>query len=81
MMEKLIIQMYESEKSKPEKTVTIPLSRLDIGSLILPTQVKAALDKEGINLNSLAELTGKSVAKGTLIEVQTGKEKVVIEVE
>ena len=80
-MEKLIIHMYESEKSKPHKTVTIPFARLDTGRLLLPRDVKAALDKEGINLNSLADLTGKSVAKGILIEVQTGKERVVIAVE
>ena len=80
-MEKLIVRIYESEKLKPEKTVTIPLARLDTGRLLLPRDVKAALDKEGINLNSLADLAGKSVSKGTLIEAQTGKEKVVIEVE
>ena len=80
-MEKLIIHIYESEKAKPDKTVTIPLARLDIVRPLIPVQLKAILDKEGINLDSLAELTGKSVVKGPLIEVQTGKEKVVLEVE
>ena len=80
-MEKLIIQMYESEKTKPEKTVAITLSKLDICIHLLPSKVKAALDREGISLNNLTDLTGKTVAKGELIEVVSGKEKLVLSLE
>ena len=80
-MEKLIIKMFESEKSKPEKTVTIALSKLEICIQLLPSKVKAALDREGINVNNLADLTGKTVAKGELLEVASGKERLVISLE
>ena len=81
MMEKLIIQMYESEKTKPDKTVTINLSKLDICIHLLPSKLKSALDREGINVNNLAELSGKTVAKGELIEVTSGKERLVLSLE
>ena len=73
--------MYESGKSKPEKIVTIPLYKLEIAKQFLPNQTKVFLKKEGIDISSLGELVNKSIPKGALIEVETGKETVVISVE
>ena len=73
--------MYESEKIKPDKTISIPISRLDIAKKLMPTDIRDILKKEGIKIGKLADLSTKNVGKGTLIEVQSGKEKIVIEVE
>ncbi len=80
-MENLIIQMYESGKSKPEKVVTIPISKLTLAKKFLPAQTMKFLRKEGMDIGSLDELANKTIGKGTLIEVETGKDKVVISVE
>jgi hypothetical protein len=80
-MENLKIHIFESGKSKPDQVITIPLSRLDLGKTLLPTKVKASLEMEGIDISSLGELAGKKITKGTLIEVESGKEKLVISVE
>ena len=80
-MEKVIIHTYNSGKTKPEKVVTIPLSKLEIAKQYLPTQTEIFLRKEGINISCLGELANKNIGKGTLIEVESGKEKIVISVE
>ena len=80
-MENLIIHMYQSGKSKPEKVVTIPLSKLALAKKFLPAQTMKFLRKEGMDIGRLNELANKTIGKGTLIEVETGKEKVVISVE
>ena len=80
-MENLKIHIFESGKSKPDQVITIPLSKLDLGKQLLPTKAKASLEKEGIDIINLGELAGKSISKGTLIEVESGKEKLVISVE
>jgi len=64
-----------------EKTVTIPLSKLEIAKQYLPTEAKILLRKEGINISSLGELVNKNIGKGTMIEVESGNEKIVISVE
>jgi hypothetical protein len=80
-METLKIHIFESGRSKPDQVITIPLSRLDLGKKLLPTKAKASLEKEGIDISTLGELAGKIITKGTLIEVESGKEKLVISVE
>jgi hypothetical protein len=47
----------------------------------MPTDIKALLKKEGININRLSDLSIQNIFKGTLIEVQTGKNRMVIEAE
>ena len=80
-MENIKIQLFASGKAKPDQVVTIPLSRLNIGRELLPAKVKTALAKENINISKLSDLTGKNIAKGDLIEVESDKEKLVIAVE
>ena len=80
-METLKIEIFESGKSKPDQVITIPLSKLNVGKKLLPTKTKTILEKEGIDISNLSELTGKSISKGALIEVESGKEKLVISVE
>ena len=81
MMQTIKIHKYETERSKPDKTISIPISRLDIAKELMPTDIRDILKKEGIKIGKLADLSTKNVGKGTLIEVQSGKEKIVIEVE
>ena len=80
-MENLIIEIFETGKSKPDQAITIPLSKLNVGKQLLPTKAKTTLEREGIDISNLSELKGKSIAKGALIEVESGKEKLVISVE
>ena len=80
-MENLKIHIFESGKSKPDQVITIPLSKLDLGKQLLPTKAKASLEKEGLGISTLGELAGKNITKGTLIEVESGKEKLVISIE
>jgi hypothetical protein len=65
-METLKIHIFESGKSKPDQAITIPLSKLKVGKQLLPAKTKTILEKEGIDISILSELTGKSISKGAL---------------
>ncbi len=64
-MENLIIKIYESAKSKPDQTVTIPLTKLNIGKQLFPVKAKSILDREGIDVSKVGDLVNKSIAKGS----------------
>jgi len=80
-MQNIKIHMFEADKSKPEKTVIISVTRLEIAQKLMPSDIKAMLKKEGIDINQLTDLSTQSIPKGTLFEVQTGKNRIVIDVE
>ncbi len=80
-MENLIIKIYDSGKAKPDQMVTIPISKINIGKQLLPEKSKTILHREGIDISKLSELANKNIAKGSLIEIESGKEKIEISVE
>ncbi len=80
-MENLIIKIYDSGKAKPDQMITIPISKINIGKQLLPEKAKKILYREGIDISGLSELANKNIAKGSLIEIETGKEKIEISVE
>ena len=80
-MENLIIKIFESGKSKPDQTITIPITKINIGKALLPVKAKNLLDKEGIDISKVSGLAVKSISKGSLIEIESGKEKIIISVD
>ena len=80
-MENLIIKIYDSGKAKPDQTITIPISKINIGKQLLPEKAKTILGREGIDISKLTELASRNIAKGSLIEIETGKDKIEISVE
>jgi len=44
-------------------------------------RIKAIREREGIRISQLAELAEKKIPKGRLIEIENGKEKIVISIE
>ena len=77
-MEILIIKIFETAKSKPDQVITVPLSKLNIGKQLLPVKAKNLLDREAIDITKVGELVSKNISKGSLIEIETGKEKIEI---
>ena len=80
-MENLIFHIYESGKSKPEKTVIMRFSQLQIAQKLMPVELRESLDREGIDINVLNHQTSKNFSKGVLIEVESDQEKLIISVE
>jgi hypothetical protein len=80
-MDNLIIKIYDSGKSKPDQTITMPLSKINIGKQLLPEKAKTLLNREGIDVSELSELANKKISKGALIEIETGKDKITISVD
>ena len=80
-MENLIIKIYDSGKAKPEQTITIPISKINIGKQLLSDKAKTILGREGIDLSILSELANRKISKGSLIEIESNKEKIVISVD
>ncbi len=80
-MKNLKIQFYKNQEEKPEKTITIPLSALQVIGQLLPKRAKSALDKEGINLAQCKDLAKEKGLVGTLIEIEDPTEKMVISIE
>ena len=80
-MENLIIKIFESAKSKPDQVITIPISKINIGKQLLPVKAKNLLDKEAIDISKVSDLANKNISKGSLIEIDSGKEKIIISVD
>jgi hypothetical protein len=79
----LIIRVFESGEKKPAQTVTIPLGVLKIARSFVPKGARAALEKEGIDLDNVMGLAEGAEAPGVLLEVEDHKRKrkVVISIE
>jgi len=80
-MENLTIKIYDSGKAKADQMITIPISKINIGKQLLPEKAKTILGREGIDISKLTELANKSISKGSLIEIESGKEKIVISID
>jgi len=80
-MENLTIKIYDSNKAKPDQTITIPISKINVGKQLLPEKAKKILAREGIDISKLSELANKSISKGPLIEIESGKERIVISID
>ena len=80
-MENLTIKIYDSGKVKPDQMITIPLSKINMGKKLLPEKAKTILGREGIEISKLSELANKKISKGSLIEIETGIEKITISVD
>ena len=76
---KLII--HHRGETNPDKTVTLPLTTLQISLALLPANVKAFLKEEQIDLSGCRDLVQEKGLKGTLIEVETPDKKMTIAVE
>jgi hypothetical protein len=81
MMQLLKIDVYKPQKKEPDTKITIPLSSLSISEKLLPSRLKASLEREGIDLNELSVLFAKQGPKGTLIEIENLSERMVISIE
>ena len=79
-MENLILHIYKRRQDNPEKTVTIPLKTINFSLALLPKEVKASLEREGIDISQCRELVKEKVFEGTLIEIESSDEKLVISV-
>jgi hypothetical protein len=80
-MKSLKIEVYKPGQRGAEKTVTVPLTALHVSLELMPKNVKASLDADGINLTRCERLTKEKELKGTLIEIENPKEKLVISLE
>lgn len=81
MMQTLKIEIYKPQKNDPESRIRIPLSSLSISEKLLPSRARAALQREGIDLSELGSLFAKQGPKGTLIDVESAEERLVIAIE
>ncbi len=79
-MEILKIELFVHGITKPETSTTTPLNVIEHGKKLIPTKIKAILEREGIKISQLAELAEKKIPKGKLIEIENDKEKIVISV-
>ena len=80
---KLFIRVFENNEKKPAQTVTIPLGVLKLARSFIPNRAKAALEKEGIDLDQVMGLADQREAPGVLLEVEDHKKnkKVVVSIE
>jgi acyl CoA:acetate/3-ketoacid CoA transferase beta subunit len=80
-MADLKIKVYKSGQEKADTVVTVPLTVVRIAKKFIPNKAKLEMEKEGIDLNEIADLVEKEDVKGTLIEVEKESERIVISVE
>ena len=81
-MRTLKIHIYQSgDEAKPERIIAIPLTALDMGMKLLPKKTKSSLEREGMDLNQCRELIKDKDTKGTLIEIESPNERIVISID
>ena len=80
-MESLKLHLHKSGQTKPETIVTIPLAMLPVSVSLIPKRIQDSLEKLGIDVSSLSQLTGKKTPRGVLIEIEQSNEKMVISVD
>jgi len=79
-MAELKILIYKAGASEPDSKVIVPLKTIDLVTRLLPGKVSDALAKEGIDLAALATAASGDTL-GTLLEVESPEERVVILIE
>jgi hypothetical protein len=77
-MKNLKLEVYKRGQREAEKTVTVPLATLHFSLELMPENVKASLEADGVDLTRCEELTKEKNLRGTLIEIENPKEKLVI---
>jgi len=80
-MKNLKIEVYKPGQKEAEKTVTVPLTSLQLSLELMPKNVKASLEADKIDLTRCERLTKEKDVRGTLIEIENRKEKLVISLE
>ena len=81
-MDSLKIEIYKSNSEvKPESVVKIPLKFLDVSSSLLPKRLKDVLKRESIEIEPCKSLIKSKDIKGTLIEIESPSEMIIISVE
>ena len=81
-MDSLKIEVYKSKSEvKAECTVNIPLKFLDVSTALLPRKLKDILKRESIEIEPCKSLIKNKDVKGTLIEIESPNERMVISVE
>ena len=80
-MKNLTIEVYKRGQREAEKKVTVPLTSLHVSLEFMPKNIKASLDADGIDLTRCDGLIKEKDLRGTLIEIENPKEKLVISLE
>ena len=80
-MPRLKVLVYRKGQTEPETVITIPLPTLRAAMRLMPTAVREALEREGIDLSCLNDMVGDQGLKGTLIEVEKATQKIAITLE
>ena len=76
------LKVYVHKKGGELETgVTVAFSVLHVAVRLLPKKIKAVLEREGIDLIKCKELVKEKDLKGTLIEIESPEEKLIISVE
>ena len=78
-MENLTIEIYKSKSEvKPECVAKVPLRFLEVSSSLLPKKLKDVLKRESIDIEACKSLLKSKDVKGTLIEIESPTERIVI---
>ena len=82
-MTKLCIKKFEQESKKPLTTVSIPLAVIKMVKSLIPKKAKEELQKEGIDIKEIIELSESPHFTGTVLEIDNHqkKEKIIISLE
>ena len=81
-MDNLLIEIYKSKSEvKPDCVARVPLRFLEVSSSLLPKKLKDVLKRESIEIEPCKSLIKDKDVKGTLIEIESLSERIVISVE
>jgi hypothetical protein len=77
----LKVLIYKAGAREPDSKVIVPLKAASVVVRLLPGKVADALAKEGVDLSKIAAASGTDGPIGTLLEIKSPEERVVILVE
>jgi hypothetical protein len=79
----LKIRTYKNNETRPDTTISIPISILRFAKKVIPKHAFAALHEKGIDIDLIVELAKNEDIRGNIVEIEEHKKnrKIIIAIE
>ena len=79
----LKIRTYKKNETRPDTTISIPISILRFAKKAIPKHAAASLHEKGIDIDLIVELAKNEDVRGDIVEIEEHKKdrKIIIAIE
>ncbi len=81
MIQIRMTHIHRGSGKDPETRTTIPLQALDLAEKLIPIITRTFLHREGVAIGALTDISPEKCPSGNLIEIETGNEILIVQIE